>query len=181
MDAAPEVRLSRPDEWRQARDLRLEMLADTPIAYLERLEDAAALDEDRWERRHRERFEAPDIMATVVALDPHPATPQGARLQGAWLGQMGLVINQFEEPKRCWLGAVYLSPALRGSGVAERMLDQAQQWVVEHGLSALFLEVHEDNTRAIRFYERTGFVHTGARRPNPLDPRRDELEMRKDL
>ena len=34
------VRQVRPQDWEQLRSLRLEMLADTPLAYLERLEDA---------------------------------------------------------------------------------------------------------------------------------------------
>lgn len=81
-----EFRPARAEEWEQARDLRLEMLADTPIAYLQTWDDAAATPDEVWRRQ-----------------------------------------------------------------------------------------------RAIRFYERTGWRLTGRRRPYPLDPTMDELEMRKAL
>lgn len=165
------VRPARPDEWRQARDLRLEMLADTPLAFCERLEDARARDDETWERHHRERTESPETRDVLAAVDD----------EGRWLGQVGLVISPFPAPTRVWAGAVYLSPALRGTGVATRMMDEAERWALDHDQDELWLEVHEHNPRALGFYRRLGFEETGERRPYPLDPSAREVEMRKVL
>ena len=48
-------------------------------------------------------------------------------------------------------------------------------------LRDLRLEVHEDNGPARAAYARLGFADTGVRRPYPLDPTGDELEMALDL
>ncbi|NII42528.1 ribosomal protein S18 acetylase RimI-like enzyme [Curtobacterium flaccumfaciens] len=46
----------------------------------------------------------------------------------------------------------------------------------EYG-TTLRLHVHEDNARALAFYERRGFRRTGHTEPYELDPRRAEIEM----
>lgn len=166
-----EFRLARTEEWVQARDLRLEMLADTPLAYLQTLDDAAAIPDEVWQRQHEERLSMPSNAALFVAVDD----------QGRWRGQAGTMINIFSSPVRVWLGAVYLAPEARGGGAAERLVELAQDWTREQGYDELFLEVHERNLRAIRFYGRTGWALTGQRRPYPLDPGADEVEMRKAL
>jgi ribosomal protein S18 acetylase RimI-like enzyme len=50
-------------------------------------------------------------------------------------------------------------------------------WAREQGMAELRLEVHEDNPRAAAAYRKIGFVETGRRRPYPLDPSGEELEM----
>ncbi len=50
----------------------------------------------------------------------------------------------------------------------------AEDWPA---LRDLRLEVHEDNGPARAAYARLGFAGTGVRRPYPLDPGGDELEM----
>lgn len=166
-----EFRPARAEEWQQARDLRLEMLADTPIAYLQTWDDAAATPDEVWRRQHQERLAMPRTAAVFVAVDG----------QGRWRGQAATMVNVFSRPVRVWLGAVYLAPEVRGSGAAEHLVGLAEDWTRESGHDEIFLEVNEHNQRAIRFYERTGWRLTGQRRPYPLDPTMDELEMRKAL
>ena len=166
-----EFRQARLEEWEQSRDLRREMLADTPIAYLQTLDDALATPDEVWRRQHQERLSMPSNAAVFVAVDA----------RGRWRGQAATMVNAFSRPVRVWLGAVYLAPEARGSGAAERLVELAEDWTRERGHDELFLEVHEHNGPAIRFYERTGWQLTGQRRPYPLDPSMDELEMRKML
>jgi len=166
-----QIRTAEPDEWKQARDLRLEMLADTPEAYLEPLEEARALADEDWQARLGNQLAVPDRSITVVAVDA----------SGRWRGQMVTMLDTFSGPPRMWLGAVFLSPQLRGSGAAAGMLRQIEQWTRERSHDQLWLEVHELNARAIGFYRRHGFVETGKRRPYPLDRSHDEVEMVKAL
>lgn len=165
------VRRSTPDEWRQARDLRREMLADTPMAYTSTLDEALAMTDEQWQRRHRERFEAPDLMATFVAVDD----------DGRWRGQVGVVVAPWPAPARVWVGAVYLGPEARGRGTADALMAAAEEWALEHGHDRVWLQVHEHNDRARAFYRRLGWVETGRRDPYPLDPDAEDVEMGKDL
>jgi ribosomal protein S18 acetylase RimI-like enzyme len=162
------VRTVVPDDWREVKALRLEMLADTPLAYLESLAQAAAHPDEFWQNRARSG--SSDRSITVVAVTPH----------GRWVGSMTALA--FEDGADPWLVGVYVAPGARGSaaGVTDALLAPIEDWSRTRG-SALLLEVNEENPRAIAAYRKRGFVETGRRRPYPLDPRLRELEMRKSL
>lgn len=158
------IRTTRDDDWQQVRDLRLEMLADEPMAYAESLEDARKLQEPDWRLRGA-RGQAETGTAVVAVAD-----------DGRWVGGMGCFIP--EDPKDPLLVGVYVAPDYRGSahGVAEALLDAIKAWAAARG-NLLRLEVHQDNLRAQRFYLRQGFTFTGAKRPYNLNPDQAELEM----
>jgi RimJ/RimL family protein N-acetyltransferase len=152
--------------WRQYRDLRLRMLADTPIAFGETLAHARRLDEAQWRFRAR-RAGLPGSTA-VAAVD---------EATGEWVGTMGAFTHPLEG---LFLVSVFVAPTHRGraAGVADRLLDEVLAWARrEPGAERIFLHVHEDNARARAFYRRRGFTGTGVRRPYDLDPTAAELEM----
>lgn len=157
-------------EWRAAAELRLQMLADTPIAYLESLDHAQQRSDDEWRLRHERRF-TPNNRSLVV-VDP----------AGVWRGHAGVTIEH-GQPRRAWLVAVWVHPDYRGPRwrAAMQLLEAQAEWVRSQGLDELWLEVHEHNARAIAFYTRAGFKMTGDRVPYRLDPRADELVMKLDL
>ncbi len=152
------VRPVREAEWRRFRALRLEMLADTPIAYLETLDTASRHDEAHWRRMARGRPSGVKLVAEVPA--------------GRWVGTMAGVLAD----------GVPTLVAFRGrrAGVTDALLDGVEAWAREHG-TRLQLEVNELNPRAIAAYESRGFVRTGRSSPYPLDPPSLELEMVKAL
>ncbi|HEV7623078.1 MAG TPA: GNAT family N-acetyltransferase [Amnibacterium sp.] len=159
------VRSPDEEDWRELRDLRLEMLADTPIAYLETLETARTHDEAYWRRRARPRT---DGGISVVAVTD----------DGRWVGTMA-GIPGVGGPT---LVGVYVAPGFRGRrvGVTDALLDAVETWARGHA-GVLRLEVNELNVRARVAYERRGFVLTGRTSPYPLDPPSLELEMIKRL
>ena len=150
------------------RALRLEMLADTPMAFGETLRTASALDERVWRDRAR-RGENPRG-AALVAIDEAAG--------GRFVGTMGGYID----PTGPMLVGVYVSPAYRGRtlGVTDRLLDGVEEWARDFS-DVLLLHVHTQNTRAIAAYERRGYVATGALFPYILNPHEREQEMRKPL
>jgi GNAT superfamily N-acetyltransferase len=158
------VRSPVEEDWERVRELRLEMLADTPIAYLETLEDALRHDEAYWRRRARPREDG-SISVAAVAGDRWVGTMAGVPGVG---GPM--------------LVGVYVAPDFRGrrAGVTDALLDRVEAWARRHS-DVLRLEVNELNTRARAAYERRGFVLTGRTSPYPLDPPSLELEMIKRL
>jgi putative acetyltransferase len=58
---------------------------------------------------------------------------------------------------RSYLDQLVVAPDRWGSRLADRLLDEAKRLSPR----SITLLVNEDNARAIRFYERTGFVHAG--------------------
>jgi hypothetical protein len=72
------VRRTRESDWQEYRDLRLEMLADTPPAFGETLENARGWDEGEW-RMRAARGEASDQIL-VAAIEES---------NGRWIGSMG--------------------------------------------------------------------------------------------
>lgn len=155
----------RAEDWTAFREIRLQMLRDTPLAYLETIDDALGHPDAEWLFRTT-RAAAPGNIG-VAAVGP----------EGTWVG----VMNGFlPAPDTAKLVGVWLHPEHRGpaGGAATLMLDAVVRWAREEtGAERLVLLVHEDNLRAIAFYRRGGFVPTGHREPYPLDRSRSELEM----
>ena len=54
-----------------------------------------------------------------------------------------------------WLRRLYIKPAAQGTGLGQRLLAETETLLP---LRAIRLEVEPENARAIRFYERAGFV-----------------------
>lgn len=154
-------------DWQEVRDLRLEMIRDSPTAYMESLEEALGRDEAEWRMRGR-RGSAEHGIA-VAAID---AT-------GRWIGTMA---GYVDPAVGALLVGVYVTPDYRGRGpgVTDALLAAVEAWARTEG-ERLTLHVHEHNARARAAYEHRGFVLTGNAIPYNLDPSTDELEMIKSL
>jgi GNAT superfamily N-acetyltransferase len=155
-------------DWREVRTLRLEMLADTPIAFGETLDAALGHTEREWRMRGARGTSEHGI--TLVAIDP----------AGRWVATMaGYVPNPATGPN---LVGVYVSPDHRGpeAGVFDLLLGAIEEWARGEG-DVLTLQVHEDNARARAAYLRRGFTETGRRVPYPLDTAAEQIEMVKRL
>lgn len=161
------IRPTTADDWQAVRALRLEMLRDFPIAYAETLEHALDVEEAEW-RLRAARGETPG-QTSIVAIE-------GSR----WVGSMGCYLP--DATTGPMLVGVYVAPDRRGdaAGVSRALLGAIERWALGHG-DTLRLEVHDQNPRAIRFYEKLGFTRTGRTRPYELEPGGIEVEMIKPL
>lgn len=155
-----------PADAARMRALRLEMLADSPLAFLETLAQAAARSHEDYRRRIRQA-------STGCQLAQFVADP-GGRL----IGHAGGTVLP-EEPAATVVFAIYITPARRGSGVLADLVEAVAAWSRECGRPELMLEVVVGNDRAVRAYERLGFVDTGVRVPHPVIPALTELQMRR--
>jgi GNAT superfamily N-acetyltransferase len=162
------IRRTVDADWREIRDLRLEMIRDTPTAYAETLEEALGHDEAEWRMRGRRGTGDHGVAVAAIAAS------------GRWVGTMaGFVPDPGTGPL---LVGVYVTPEFRGSrlGLTDALLATVEDWARTES-SRLTLHVHEDNARAQKAYERRGFAATGRTIPYNLDPSKNELEMVKQL
>jgi GNAT superfamily N-acetyltransferase len=156
-----DVRRVRADDWPLIKGLRLEALADTPIGFLETLEQAQQLDDAVWQERAIRGADGGDSFQVLAVEDDRPVA----------------TCVCFLTDGRACLAAVYVAPSQRGHGLLAQLVQRCADWARTRGVSELVLEVHEANGRARAAYARLGFVETGATRPYPLPPGGRELAM----
>jgi ribosomal protein S18 acetylase RimI-like enzyme len=63
----------------------------------------------------------------------------------------------YDFEKYAYLGFMYVLPAHRGKGINQAIIEELKKWVAEQGLVEIRLEVYNDNTGAIKAYEKAGF------------------------
>ncbi len=158
----------RAEDAARMRALRLEMLADSPLAFLETLAQAAA----RSHFSYRQRIVQASAGGTIAQFvaDPGP----GERLIGH---AGGTVAPEF--PGETVIFAVYVTPAYRGGKVVAELVEAVTEWSRAAGRTRTLLEVVVGNDRALRAYEKLGFFDTGERVPHPVIPTLTELRMRR--
>ncbi len=161
-----EIRRVRPTDAGRMRALRLEMLADAPLAFLETVAEAAA-------RPHA------DYAARVARVSAGTDTAQFVADPGGRLvGHAGGIAHP-TEPGVTVLYAIYITPGWRGSGLLADLVAAVAAWSRACRRDELMLEVVVGNDRAYRAYQRVGFVDTGVRVPHPTIPTLRELQMRR--
>jgi len=151
------------DDWRVWRALRLEALAEAPYAFGSTLADWQG-DGDR-EERWRDRLTRPGAH-NVVAF-----------VQGRAVGMASGVPG--EVPAEVELISMWVSPTVRGSGVADALVREIERWARSLGAASLCLDVVADNLAARSFYRRLGFADTGEPTASPTNV--VELRMVKPL
>ena len=166
--AAWSVRRVTAADAARMRALRLEMLADSPLAFLETLAQAAARPHEAYRRRIAQSA-AGDQVAQFLA-EPH----DGGRL----IGHAGGTVLP-ETPEETVIFAVYVTPAYRGGKVLAELIEAVAAWSRAARRNRLMLEVVVGNVRALRAYEKLGFEDTGDRVPHPVLPALTELRMRR--
>ena len=150
------------------RALRLEMLADQPLAYLETLAQHAARSHEAYRRRLAQAAWGGELAQFV-------ADPGG---RGRLIGHAGGTIMA-GSPDETVIFSVYVTPAHRGGKVLAELVEAVASWSRASGREGLMLEVVTGNGRAVRAYEKLGFEDTGERVPHPVVPVLTELRMRR--
>jgi ribosomal protein S18 acetylase RimI-like enzyme len=162
------VRRIRASEWRQYRDLRLEALQDTPLAFVEQYHESVAQPDQFWQARVERNCAGPTSSMFVA---------EGAA--GRLVAKAGCFIEpDVTEHVTAHIVGVYVTPEFRGEGVAETLLTAVIDWARhEAHADRIRLFVTQTNGRAAAFYRRIGFALTGATMAYPPNPDYFENEM----
>ena len=146
--------------------MRLEGLADTPIGFGRTLADEQGDTEADW--RAGLAREGVRVQAVV---DGEPVAQAGG-FPGGFPGRSvpDGAITVF---------GVFVRPGARGQGLLGLLVEEIALWGRENDLHLVRLDVHEDNPRAQRAYEKLGFALDGTQSPYPLDEGKRLLGMRR--
>jgi ribosomal protein S18 acetylase RimI-like enzyme len=130
--------------------VRLEALADAPGAFSSARSDWEFADEQRW----RQRLEV--VPFNAIAVLDHADVGQ---VSGTDLGD-----------DRCVeLISMWVSPAVRGTGVADALIEVVSEWARGRGAAGIRLSVRRSNERAQRLYSRAGFVFVDGLGDEPVE------------
>lgn len=81
-----------------------------------------------------------------------------------------------------YLGMLSISPTRQSGGLGGQMLDAAETLVIEFfGARRMRMTVIQQRHELIAWYERRGYVRTGATEPFPMDDPKFGLPTRRDL
>lgn len=146
------IRPVRADEWRRWREVRLRMLRDDADFFSTRYEDMVREPESTWRDWVAEAAAGADKTLFVAEED------------GRWLGVVGGFARV--DPQEVQLISMWVDPAARGRGIAQRLIRAVAGWALGRGSSRVVLFVQEANAPAQALYERAGFRATGDRAPS---------------
>ncbi|HTO55272.1 MAG TPA: GNAT family N-acetyltransferase [Myxococcota bacterium] len=154
------IRSLREHEWQLLRELRLRALRDSPDSFSPLAEDVAREPDEYWQRGAR-----------VFA------SQQAALLLAERDGQAVGLVSATATGGTGYIGAMWLDPAARGTGLGRALLDAACKTLRDRGCAKIALSVTETNGAAIALYRSAGFALTGEWKPlRPGSPLRN-LEM----
>ena len=141
------------------REIRLQALREAPVAFGSTYEREVARTTSDWQR-----WISPGV--TFILYEP--------------AGPRGLVAGRRDEANAevVHLMAMWVHPAIRGSGGAENLVSAVIGWAQSEGAELVRLKVIQGNDRARHFYERMGFCPTGQRQVRERDGM-VEIEMQR--
>ncbi len=164
-----EVRPIVPDEWRRLKEIRLEALAESPLAFTTTLDEAKALPDAVWHQRASGHAHGVS-QVTMIGID-------GSRTVGMAVG----LLRDGAAADVVPIVSVFVSPLYRGQGVGRRVMEGVEDWARHHGAGASSLWVVDENHAARRFYECLGYRATLDRQKITVPPERWETRFVKVL
>jgi GNAT superfamily N-acetyltransferase len=158
------VRRIQPDDGPELRAVRLDALADSPSAFGSTHAAEAERSDDEWSERARLASSGTDRITFLARIDHRT---------------VGIVGGYREEPQQdqVELVSMWIDPAVRRTGIGQRLVGAVVEWAADTGASSVGLWVTRGNSPAQLLYESMGFRETGEYQPLPSDPCKDEVRM----
>lgn len=144
------IRELHPNEWKIYRDIRLESLKNEPLAFLSNYEGMLERTEESW----REGLIATTKPRSFIlfAIKNNEAIGMIGTYQDNGDEEIG-IINLF---------GVYVRPQYRGTGVAEKLMEEVvKRTKAIKSIKKIRCKVYYDHITAQKFYEKIGFNKFG--------------------
>lgn len=142
------IRHATPADALHYRELRLEALQDSPIAFSADYQQNLNQPAKYWEDR--------------LTMEKDEATIFLAEHEGKLIGMTGIARGGSPKTRHgAWIWGVYVTPHWRGLRVAEELVNSCFTWAKARKIILVKLGVAVTNKPAIRCYERCGFSTYG--------------------
>lgn len=105
----------------------------------------------------------------------------GREVAGYLKVNTGNAQGEFKGENTAELERLYVLKEFQGTGVGQKLFEKAVDVAIEKNTELLWLGVWEKNERAIRFYEKNGFVQTGEHLFMVGEDRQTDLLMKRVL
>lgn len=140
-------RRAEPGDVNLFREVRLRALQDSPDAYGSTYEGALKRDLASWEEQLASTTSG-GFRNTQFAFEDGKCVGLAALYREATATSGDVIM-------------MWVDPCARSSLAASSLIENLLKWAEESGLLTVQLSVTDTNTRAIRFYEKHGFILTG--------------------
>lgn len=146
------------------REIRLNALRDTPMAFASTYDAELALTDSDWDARAQAGSQGHERATFLAEVAGHVSG-----LAGGW--------RLPPSAPHVELVSLWVAPDARRSGVAHALVEAVLYWAVSVQATEVSLWATEGNVGALTFYEAMGFEPTGATQPLPSDPSRREIKL----
>lgn len=142
------IREARATDAAQFRELRLEALQDSPIAFSADYQKTSNQPLKYWQ--------------DTLTMQVDESTIFLAAGEDTLIGMTGIARGSSPKTRHsAWIWGVYVTPAWRGLRLAEELVGACLAWAEAKEIVVVKLGVASTNVAAIRCYERCGFVTYG--------------------
>lgn len=142
------IREANPVDALRFRELRLEALQDSPIAFSADYQQNLNHPPKYWQDR--------------LTMQPDEATIFLAEHEARLIGMTGIMRSSSPKTRHsAWVWGVYVSPAWRGLRVADELIHACFEWAKPRRIVLAKLGVAAVNQPAIKCYQRCGFKTYG--------------------
>lgn len=162
------IRTLQPNEATLFCEIRLRALAESPNAFGETLQQAQEQPNSYWE----------DLTNSVTQPNRHVMflAEQAEQVVGFAFG----LIDR-KDARIGHIGGMWVDPAFRAGGIGYRLVAAILDWAYQQKQNRLELWVTQGNAKAIKLYERVGFVDTGKRDVLPSNSSLQIIQMALEL
>lgn len=146
------IRATEERDWMILKEIRLAALLDSPTAFGVSYQTAITNSDEQWKQR--------------ASSETQPQFWLAFKDEKA-IGMIGAGVDQTD---RYNLIAMWVEPASRELGAAERLIDAVKSDAINKGFKQIFLDVSPDNLKASRLYKRHGFFFIAEEKPLASHP-----------
>lgn len=162
------IRPAKADEWSEWKSVRLQALQDSPQSFGERYQDALQKNDDQWRQDFTKVMESAN-QELLFAIENNRT-----------VGMLFVFIRDPDQ-KIGGIGGLWIAPAYRQKGAGRQIIETALEWMRSKNLLAVTFWNNTSVDASTKFYEKLGFIYTGANRPLESNPTFMIGEMKKEL